>query len=196
MRKLNHSTESQFAHSRVVHARTGNRAWVSWAQDEALDTTHTAYKDSDSYPATGVLKTTLSLWNLHCLSYVHTHTHRTWLTYDCLFFQRKWSSRKVSSSSVFGDYLDNRAPGLPEPDRGEWKDALNFFLLFPLHLTDIHRKGKCCPHWTQGQKTKHKVTPEQLSQNIQKIATAWRRSMSVWHPSCSFANKEYMNYHL
>lgn len=52
----------------------------------------------------------------------------------------------------------------------ESKGTLNFFLLLPLCLTDIPRKGKCCPWQTHGQNAKYEVTPGQLSQNIHSIA--------------------------
>lgn len=189
--------ESQFARSRVVRGRTGNTACVSWAQDHALRYNPHCLR---------------GLWFLSCNwgtennpLLVESPAWSTHIPPACLHMTqclRKLGQKvaclsqkvELQKSSGFRDHLDNRAPGPPKPDGGERKDALNFFLLFPLHPTDT--EGKPCRRWTQEQKTKHKVTPEQLSQTIHKTATAWRRSTGDWDPSCSFANKEYMKYHL
>lgn len=88
--------------------------------------------------------------------------------------------------------MDNGAPGPPEPDRGEQKDALNFLLLFP----DIQLGKENALH---AELRDRKQSAKLQLSNYLRIYTKLQQpegDTQVADLSCSFANKEYMNYHL
>ena len=132
---------------------------------------------------------------------LHTHTQHDYIWLNSLGNQaRKWpvfsENVELQKSSVFRDYLDNGASGPPEPDRGEWKDALNFLLFFPLCLTDIQSGKENAVHTEL--RDRKQSTKLQLSNYLRIYTKLQQPEGDPWVTdlSCSFANKECMNYHL
>lgn len=183
--------ESQFSHSRIINGRTRNRAWVCWAQD----TTHTAYNNSNSYPAAMVLNNTLlvkpPLFELH--THTHTHKQHAYIWLNSLGNQaRKWPvfQRKAQSLGIIWTTEHQVHQNLTQENgRMPWTS----FCSAPDWHTQ-ERKMLSIPN-SGTEKKAWSYTWAVISEYIQNCNSL--REIHEWlNLSCSFANKEYMNYHL
>lgn len=111
---------------------------------------------------------------------VNTHTKHdyTWLNsignQAGKYYRESGAPEELSLWGLFGQWSTRSI----RTWQREWKDAQNFFQLFPLHLTEIQSGKKNAVHAEYRDRKQSTVTAEQLSRNIHKPATAWRRSFS------------------